>query len=38
MLFKEVKGSEKSLFLYSIFYLTIVFAGICLDKFILNYY
>ena len=38
MLLKEVKGSEKSLFLYSIFYLTIVFAGICLDKFILNYY
>ena len=38
MLLKEFKGSEKSLFLYSIFYLTIVFAGICLDKFILNYY
>ena len=38
ILYKEVKGSEKNLFLYSIFYLTIVFAGICLDKFILNYY
>jgi len=38
MLYKEVKGSEKGLFLYSIFYLSIVFAGICLDKFILNYY
>ncbi len=38
MLYKEVKESEKNLFLYSIFYLTIVFAGICLDKFILNYY
>ena len=31
---KEVKGSEKKLFLYSIFYLSIIFAGICFDKII----
>ena len=31
---KEVDGSEKKLFLYSIFYLSIIFAGICLDKII----
>ena len=31
---KEVEGSEKKLFLYSIFYLSIIFAGICFDKII----
>ena len=31
---KEVEGSEKNLFLYSIFYLSIIFAGICFDKII----
>ncbi len=30
-------GSEKGLFIYSIFYLTIIFATICFDKLINNY-
>ena len=34
---KEKKDSEKSLFMYSIFYLSILFASICLDKFISNF-
>ena len=36
LLYRKKEGSEKSLFLYSIFYLSFIFAGICLDKFILN--
>ena len=32
LIIKEVKGSEKSMFIYSIFYLSIIFAGICIDK------
>lgn len=31
LILKEVEGSEKNLFLYSIFYLSIIFAGICLS-------
>ena len=31
---KEVEGSEKNLFLYSIFYLSVIFAGVCFDKII----
>ena len=34
LVIKEVEGSEKSLFIYSIFYLSIVFATICIDKII----
>ena len=34
---KENKDSEKSLFVYSIFYLSILFASICFDKFISNF-
>ena len=34
---KKNKDSEKSLFVYSIFYLSILFASICLDKFIINF-
>ena len=34
LIIKKVEGSEKSLFIYSIFYLSIVFAGICIDKII----
>ena len=34
LIIKKVEGSEKSLFIYSIFYLSIVFAGICIDKMI----
>ena len=34
LILKEVEGSEKNLFLYSIFYLSIIFAGICIDKII----
>jgi protoheme IX farnesyltransferase len=34
LVLKEVEGSEKNLFLYSIFYLSIIFAGICFDKII----
>ena len=34
LIIKEVEGSEKSMFLYSIFYLSIIFAGICIDKII----
>jgi protoheme IX farnesyltransferase len=34
LILKEVEGSEKNLFLYSIFYLSIIFAGICFDKII----
>ena len=34
LILKEVEGSEKKLFLYSIFYLSIIFAGICFDKII----
>ncbi len=36
LLYKEINGSEKSLFLYSIFYLSFVFAGMCIDKLILG--
>ena len=32
LILKKVEGSEKNLFLYSIFYLSIIFAGICFDK------
>jgi protoheme IX farnesyltransferase len=32
LIIKKVEGSEKNLFIYSIFYLSIVFAGICIDK------
>jgi protoheme IX farnesyltransferase len=38
LLYKKKEGSEKSLFLYSILYLSFIFAGICIDKFILNNY
>ena len=34
---KENKDSEKGLFVYSIFYLSILFASICFDKFISNF-
>ena len=34
LIIKKVEGSEKNLFIYSIFYLSIVFAGICIDKMI----
>ena len=34
LIIKKVEGSEKNLFIYSIFYLSIVFAGICIDKII----
>jgi len=34
LLYKKSIGAEKGLFLYSIFYLSIVFAGICFDKLI----
>ena len=34
LVIKEVEDSEKSLFIYSIFYLSIVFATICIDKII----
>ena len=34
---KENKDSEKGLFVYSIFYLGILFASICFDKFINNF-
>ena len=34
LILKEVEGSEKNLFLYSIFYLSIIFAGVCFDKII----
>ncbi len=34
---KENKDSEKDLFVYSIFYLSILFASICFDKFIINF-
>ncbi len=34
---KENKGSEKGLFMYSIFYLSIIFASICFDKLIDNH-
>lgn len=34
LLFKKNNGAEKSLFLYSIFYLSLIFAGICFDKLI----
>ena len=34
LILKKVEGSEKNLFLYSIFYLSIIFAGICFDKII----
>ena len=34
LIIKEVQGSEKSMFIYSIFYLSIIFAGICIDKII----
>ena len=38
LLYRKKEGSEKSLFVYSIFYLSFIFAGICIDKFILNNY
>ena len=34
---KENNDSEKGLFVYSIFYLSILFASICFDKFISNF-
>ena len=34
LIIKKVEGSEKSMFIYSIFYLSIIFAGICIDKII----
>ena len=34
LIFKEIEGSEKNLFIYSIFYLSIIFASICIDKII----
>ena len=34
LILKEVEGSEKNLFLYSIFYLSVIFAGVCFDKII----
>ena len=34
---KENKDSERGLFVYSIFYLSILFAGICFDKLISNF-
>ena len=34
LILKEVEGSEKNLFLYSIFYLSIILVGMCLDKLI----
>jgi protoheme IX farnesyltransferase len=34
LIIKEVQGSEKSMFIYSIFYLSIIFAAICIDKII----
>ena len=35
LILKELEGSEKNLFIYSIFYLSIIFAGICFDKIII---
>ena len=32
LIFKQDNGAEKKLFLYSIFYLAVIFLGICLDK------
>ena len=34
---KENKDSERGLFVYSIFYLSILFASICFDKLISNF-
>ena len=34
LIIKKVEGAEKNLFIYSIFYLSIVFAGVCIDKII----
>lgn len=34
LIMKEIEGSEKKLFIYSIFYLSIIFASICIDKII----
>lgn len=34
LIFKKDNGAEKKLFLYSIFYLSVIFTGICLDKLI----
>ena len=34
LIIKETKGSEKNLFIYSIFYLSLIFASICIDKII----
>ena len=34
LIFKKDNGAEKKLFLYSIFYLSVMVAGICLDKLI----
>ena len=38
LLYRKKEGSEKSLFLYSIFYLSFIFVSLCIDKFILNNY
>ncbi|MDC0093247.1 heme o synthase [Alphaproteobacteria bacterium] len=38
LLYAKKEGSEKSLFLYSIFYLSFIFVSLCIDKFILNNY
>ena len=34
LIIKEIEGSEKNLFIFSIFYLSIIFASICIDKII----
>jgi protoheme IX farnesyltransferase len=34
---KEIKGSERGLFVYSIFYLSTLFASICFDELISNF-
>ena len=34
MIIKEIEGSEKNLFIYSIFYLSVIFLSICIDKII----
>ena len=34
LIIKEVEGSEKNLFIYSIFYLSTIFVSICIDKII----
>lgn len=34
LIIRKIEGSEKKLFIYSIFYLSIIFASICIDKLI----